>query len=185
MTVGSVDRTAQLPSVAVTTDANNPSFQKSFLYNYFCKWRGSTEVPLPREKLRTCLISWSGAFIAILVVAALDQYAGAHENVTSYLLGILVRAVKSVSSFSLRINAFIPLAASRHLSHAPSGPSMEFQWLIAPLGASSVLMFGVPGAKLSQPRNVVGTEPLPLHCHLLPGHVLPSPEPLKNYNLKM
>ncbi|EFJ40824.1 hypothetical protein VOLCADRAFT_69044 [Volvox carteri f. nagariensis] len=33
---------------------------------------------------------------------------------------------------------------------------MHFRWLIAPLGASAVLMFGLPTAKLSQPRNVIG-----------------------------
>ncbi|KAG2499016.1 hypothetical protein HYH03_003202 [Edaphochlamys debaryana] len=33
---------------------------------------------------------------------------------------------------------------------------MDFNWLIASFGASAVLMFGLPAAKLSQPRNVVG-----------------------------
>ncbi|GLC59343.1 hypothetical protein PLESTB_001476300 [Pleodorina starrii] len=106
----------QLPatssSVTVTTEAalanTTPA---SFLSEYLQKWRGANEAPLPRESLRTLVISWSGAFIAILVLAVLDQYAG---------------------------------------------PPLDFNFLIAPLGASAVLMFGVPAVKLSQPRNVIG-----------------------------
>ncbi len=78
---------------------------------YFSKWRGGTDTPLAPEPLRQLAVSWLGALLVILLLAALDQHAG---------------------------------------------PQGRFDWLIASFGASAVLMFGLPAAKLSQPRNVVG-----------------------------
>ncbi|KXZ41845.1 hypothetical protein GPECTOR_263g675 [Gonium pectorale] len=44
---------------------------------------------------------------------------------------------------------------------------MDFEWLIASFGASAVLMFGVPAAKLSQPRNVIGGHTVSALCGII------------------
>ena len=69
-------------------------------------------------------------------------------------------------SFIGLIGGFITIAILAYLgrvSHAP--------WIIAPFGASCVLVFGVWNAPLSQPRNIIG------------GHLISSFIGIITYNL--
>lgn len=94
---------------------------------YFSKWRGGTDTPLAPEPVRQLAVSWLGALLVILLLAALDQHAG---------------------------------------------PPGRFEWLIASFGASAVLMFGLPAAKLSQPRNVVGGHVISALCGIVVRHII-------------
>ncbi|GIL46853.1 hypothetical protein Vafri_3724 [Volvox africanus] len=111
MTLENESRDCQAAAITITAGPDQANALATLFISYFRKWRGTTEAPLAREPLGSLAVSWAGAFLAILAVAALDQFPG---------------------------------------------PEMSFRWLIAPLGASAVLMFGLPAAKLSQPRNVIG-----------------------------
>ncbi|PNH09869.1 ABC transporter C family member 2 [Tetrabaena socialis] len=97
-------------AIVVPATAPPPAAGPSWLSVYFAKWKGQNETPLPREPLRSLALSWGGAFLSILIISCLNQYAT---------------------------------------------PRMDFPWLIASFGASAVLVFGIPAAKLSQPRNVI------------------------------
>lgn len=61
------------------------------------------------------------------------------------------------------------------LSHAwPVWPGLP--WLVAPLGASAVLVFGLPASPLAQPWSVLGGNTLSALVGVLCVHLLPTPE---------
>ncbi|ACB33741.1 CBS domain containing membrane protein [Leptothrix cholodnii SP-6] len=61
------------------------------------------------------------------------------------------------------------------LSHAwPIWPGLP--WLVAPLGASAVLVFGLPASPLAQPWSVVGGNTLSALVGVSCVHLLPTPE---------
>lgn len=55
------------------------------------------------------------------------------------------------------VGAFLGILLTGVLCHFAGGPSTAgLPWLVAPLGASAVLVFGVPSSPLAQPWSVVG-----------------------------
>lgn len=53
--------------------------------------------------------------------------------------------------------AFLGILLAGGLSHLAGGTALEiWPWLVAPMGASAVLVFGVPSSPLAQPWAVVG-----------------------------
>jgi CBS domain-containing membrane protein len=53
------------------------------------------------------------------------------------------------------LGAFLGVLAAGGLSHLAGGADV-LPWLVAPMGASAVLVFGVPSSPLAQPWSVVG-----------------------------
>ena len=62
--------------------------------------------------------------------------------------------VNARERFRVLIGAGLGLASAGALSHAVMAPGLA--WLVAPLGASAVLVFGLPASPLAQPWAVVG-----------------------------
>ncbi|WP_395703482.1 HPP family protein [Aquabacterium sp.] len=60
------------------------------------------------------------------------------------------------------------------LCHALAGPG-GLPWLVAPLGASAVLVFGVPASPLAQPWSVLGGNTLSALVGIACVHWLPAP----------
>jgi CBS domain-containing membrane protein len=55
------------------------------------------------------------------------------------------------------IGAFLGILLAGGLSHLAGGATLDaLPWLVAPMGASAVLVFGVPSSPLAQPWSVVG-----------------------------
>ena len=48
-------------------------------------------------------------------------------------------------------------------------------WFIAPMGASAVLLFGVPNSPLAQPRSIVGGNALAATVGVCAGLLIPDP----------
>jgi len=56
-----------------------------------------------------------------------------------------------ITGMSFGAGSFLAIAATAYLSARTNSPL-----LMAPFGATSVLIFGVPDSPLAQPRNVIG-----------------------------
>ncbi|MGB9098014.1 HPP family protein [Erwinia sp.] len=56
--------------------------------------------------------------------------------------------------FAAAIGAAIALTGTNYLSHLMLGEANP--WFIAPMGASAVLLFGVPASPLAQPWSIIG-----------------------------
>jgi CBS domain-containing membrane protein len=67
----------------------------------------------------------------------------------------------------IAITAFISLAIAQQFG--------LFLWLVAPLGASAVLVFAVPSSPLAQPWSVVGGNTVSAVCGLLMCNLIPDP----------
>jgi CBS domain-containing membrane protein len=67
----------------------------------------------------------------------------------------------------IAITAFISLAIAQGLGLSP--------WLVAPLGASAVLVFAVPSSPLAQPWSVVGGNTVSALVGLLMCNLIPDP----------
>ncbi|MFT4074936.1 MAG: HPP family protein [Asticcacaulis sp.] len=65
------------------------------------------------------------------------------------------------------VTGLICLSLSRLLGLSP--------WLVAPLGASAVLVFAVPASPLAQPWSVVGGNTISAICGLLTCNLIPDP----------
>ncbi len=61
--------------VKVEPPAAEVQTQNAFA-EYLEKFKGTGDKPLAPEGLKNIVISWTGAFLAILCVAALNQFAG-------------------------------------------------------------------------------------------------------------
>jgi CBS domain-containing membrane protein len=78
------------------------------------------------------------------------------------------------------MGAFLGIAlaalAGKALDAAPLAGLADFPWLLAPLGASAVLVFAVPASPLAQPWPVIGgsllSATIGLACHALIGEPL-------------
>lgn len=67
----------------------------------------------------------------------------------------------------IAITGFLCLLITNSLGLSP--------WLVAPLGASAVLVFGVPSSPLAQPWSVVGGNTMSALCGLLMCNFIPDP----------
>jgi CBS domain-containing membrane protein len=65
------------------------------------------------------------------------------------------------------VTALICLTLSRFFNLSP--------WLVAPIGASAVLVFAVPASPLAQPWSVVGGNTVSALCGLLATNLIPDP----------
>ncbi len=54
------------------------------------------------------------------------------------------------------VGALLGIALTGALSHWLLGNASTIAWLIAPMGASAVLLFGVPASPLAQPWSIIG-----------------------------
>ncbi|KMZ13943.1 putative transmembrane protein [Candidatus Burkholderia humilis] len=73
------------------------------------------------------------------------------------------------------LGALIGIAVTGGLAHLLIGDSSAIPFLIAPMGASAVLLFAVPASPLAQPWSIIGGN-LVLTGHRYPhGHAAPKP----------
>lgn len=70
-------------------------------------------------------------------------------------------------AIGIAITAFTSLAIAKGVDLSP--------WLVAPLGASAVLVFAVPSSPLAQPWSVVGGNTISALCGLLMCNLIPDP----------
>ncbi|MGA9657900.1 MAG: HPP family protein [Asticcacaulis sp.] len=70
-------------------------------------------------------------------------------------------------AIGIAFTAFISLWLAQHLGLTP--------WLVAPLGASAVLVFAVPSSPLAQPWSVVGGNTVSALAGLLTYNLVPDP----------
>ncbi|KAG2453578.1 hypothetical protein HYH02_001796 [Chlamydomonas schloesseri] len=66
----------QAVEVKVSAEPAAAAQPQNVFAEYFEKFKGTGDKPLAPESLKNICISWTGAFIAILCVAALNQFAG-------------------------------------------------------------------------------------------------------------
>jgi CBS domain-containing membrane protein len=65
-------------------------------------------------------------------------------------------SVNSTERWRAIVGAAIGIFATAVLSRFLAGPHPAMAWLVAPLGASAVLVFAVPASPLAQPWSVIG-----------------------------
>lgn len=80
--------------------------------------------------------------------------AAAHNWLRSFLPGRT--RVNSRERLRACIGALAGIALTGAMSHAFLGNDPAALWLVAPMGASAVLLFGVPASPLAQPWSIVG-----------------------------
>jgi CBS domain-containing membrane protein len=83
------------------------------------------------------------------------------------------QAVNARERLRVVLGAGLGLLLAGALSHAAMSPGLP--WLVAPLGASAVLVFGVPASPLAQPWAVVGGNTLSALVGIACMHWLPLP----------
>jgi CBS domain-containing membrane protein len=69
--------------------------------------------------------------------------------------------------FGIAFAAFVSLATAKALHLSP--------WLVAPIGASAVLVFAVPASPLAQPWSVIGGNTVTAIAGLLACNLIPDP----------
>jgi CBS domain-containing membrane protein len=73
------------------------------------------------------------------------------------------------------IGAFIGIGLTALLCHMWGLQTHAAVWLMAPIGASAVLVFAVPSSPLAQPWPVIGGNTLSALCGILCVHLIPDP----------
>jgi CBS domain-containing membrane protein len=73
------------------------------------------------------------------------------------------------------LGAFVGIAATGAISTLWLGPVRELPLLIAPMGASAVLLFGVPASPLAQPWSILGGNLLAALIGVTAAHWIGSP----------
>lgn len=82
-------------------------------------------------------------------------------------------AVDARERLRVVLGAGLGLLVAGALSHALIGPALP--WLVAPIGASAVLVFGVPASPLAQPWAVVGGNTVSALAGIACVQLLPLP----------
>ena len=72
------------------------------------------------------------------------------------------------------VGAFLGILVTALISHAVAGTVTP--WMVAPLGASAVLVFAVPASPLAQPWSVIGGNTLSAACGVLCVRLIGVPE---------
>jgi len=98
----------------------------------------------------------AGLFSYILRV--MESNSGAGSRLHQWLRAFIPAAVGVNSTERLRAmaGAAVGIFATAVLSRFLAGPHPSMAWLVAPLGASAVLVFAVPASPLAQPWSVIG-----------------------------
>lgn len=73
------------------------------------------------------------------------------------------------------IGALLAMAAAALLARLALGPQPPWPLLVAPVGASAVLVFALPASPLAQPWPVVGGNLISAAAGLLAAHFIPIP----------
>ena len=73
------------------------------------------------------------------------------------------------------LGALVALALTALLSRVALGPVPTWPWLVAPVGASAVLVFALPASPLAQPWPVFGGNLISAVVGLLAAQVVPQP----------
>ncbi len=72
--------------------------------------------------------------------------------------------------------AMLGILVTAFACHALAGPAAPWPWLVAPMGASALLVFGVPASPLAQPWAVVGGNTLSALVGILCARWIGTPE---------
>ena len=72
------------------------------------------------------------------------------------------------------VGAMIGVALAGLVSGAVAGPGIGLPLLMAPLGASAVLLFAVPASPLAQPWSIVGGNTISALVGILVAHIIPE-----------
>jgi CBS domain-containing membrane protein len=101
---------------------------------------------------------------------------GARGRLLSWLRSFQPQPMKVDASERIRVvlGAFVGIGFTALLGHLAAG-GVAPSWLIAPMGASAVLVFGVPASPMAQPWSVVGGNTISALVGVL--CVLAIPEP--------
>lgn len=73
------------------------------------------------------------------------------------------------------LGALLALGAAALLTRIALGPASGWPWLLAPVGASAVLVFALPASPLAQPWPVVGGDLISATIGLLAATWIPEP----------
>jgi CBS domain-containing membrane protein len=84
-------------------------------------------------------------------------------------------AVNAQERFRAVMGAVVGVFFAAWLSHWLAGASSLVPWLVAPIGASAVLVFGVPASPLAQPWAVVGGNTVSALVGIACAHWIPDP----------
>ena len=81
-----------------------------------------------------------------------------NDSLPSWLLSVLPARASVDAKERLRscVGALLGILLTGLLSALTLGPDMASVWLIAPMGASAVLLFAVPASPLAQPWSIIG-----------------------------
>ncbi len=84
-------------------------------------------------------------------------------------------AVSPVEKLRAGLGACLGLVLTGFVTVLAVGPGSAVPWLIAPMGASSVLLFAVPSSPLAQPWSILGGNLVAAIVGVTAGMLVPSP----------
>ncbi|WP_208109731.1 HPP family protein [Dongia mobilis] len=73
------------------------------------------------------------------------------------------------------LGVLIGVAATSYLSHAVLGDWLHLPFLVAPVGASALLLFAVPASPMAQPWPIIGGNTISAAVGVAIGHMVPDP----------
>ena len=83
--------------------------------------------------------------------------------------------VSGVERFRASVGAFLGLLVTGLVSRDALGPSESLPFLIAPMGASAVLLFAVPSSPLAQPWSILGGNVVSALVGITAARFVPDP----------